>query len=69
MALYLVEIDLDVSTPEKNAAIIERTERVIKAGGSPTAKLIAGPWVSQETPKTWWVFDNPDLLNSFPARI
>ncbi len=69
MALYLLEMDLEVSTPEKRAAIMERADQVIKAGGTPAAKLIAGPWVSHETPKMWWVFDNPDLVKSFPARM
>ncbi|HVN91163.1 MAG TPA: hypothetical protein VMT61_15225 [Candidatus Binataceae bacterium] len=69
MGLYLLEMDVDASTPEKNAAIMERVEQVIKAGGTPNAKLIAGPWVSYESPKLWLVVDNPDLHKSFAARI
>ncbi len=69
MALYLAEMDLDVSTPEKRAAIMERAEQVVKAGGTPNSKLVAGPWASHENPKLFWVFDSPDLTKSFPERM
>jgi hypothetical protein len=32
MSLYLVEIRLDASTPEKRTQIVERVEQVVKAG-------------------------------------
>jgi len=69
MPLYLLEMKLDVSTPQKRDAIIERIEQVVKAGGSPNARLVAGPWVSQENPTLLAVFDNPDLTKSLPARM
>ena len=50
MSLYLVEVRVDVSTPEKRAQVMERVDQVVKAGGTPTARLMAGPWASMENP-------------------
>jgi hypothetical protein len=66
MSLFLVEMRLDVSTPEKVAQITERVEQAIKAGGTPTARLVAGPWSSLENPTLFWVLENPDLSKSMP---
>ena len=52
MGLYLVEVDIDVSTPEKRAAIMERIEQVVTNKGTPTAKLVAGPFGSLNRPTT-----------------
>ena len=43
MGLYLVEVDIDVSTPDKRGEIFERIEQVVTNTGTPTAKLVAGP--------------------------
>jgi hypothetical protein len=43
MSLYLAEVRFDVSTPEKRTKVMERVEQVVKAGGTPTARLVAGP--------------------------
>ena len=61
MSLYLTEITLDLSTKEKRQAIVERMEEVIKAGGTDTARLVAGPWVSLESSTVWVVTDIPDV--------
>ena len=69
MAIYLVEVDIDVSTPEKCAAVTERIEEVITNGGTPTAKLLAGPFGSLNRPTVYFAFDNPDLQQSFPELM
>ena len=69
MGLYLVEVDLDVSTPEKRAAVFERVEQVITNAGTPTAKLVAGPWGSLNRPTIYMVFNNPDLEQSLPELM
>ena len=69
MALYLVEVQLDVSTPEKRAQIMEQVEQVVKNGGTPDFRLVAGPWGSLENPTLFLVTDNPDLTQSLPALI
>lgn len=66
MGLYLVEVDLDVSTPEKRAEVFERVEQVVTNAGTPTAKLVAGPWGSLNRPTIFMVLDNPDLEQSLP---
>ncbi len=66
MGLYLVEVDIDVSTPEKRAAIMERIEEVITNKGTGTAKLVAGPFGSLHRPTVYFAFDNPDQLQSLP---
>ena len=66
MSLYLVETRLDASTPEKRTQIMERVEQVVKAGGTPTARLVAGPWASMENPTLFFVLENPDLNRSMP---
>jgi hypothetical protein len=66
MALYLLEVHLDVSTPEKRAQSVARVDQIVKDGGSPNARLVAGPWGSLENPTIWAVFDNPDPLKSLP---
>ena len=71
MGIYLFEMRVDVSTKEKRAAIVERTEQVIKQKGIPEvgAKLVAGPWISQEVPAIFAVFETHDLINSLGARM
>ena len=69
MSLYLVEIRVDVSTPEKRAQIMERVEQVVKEGGTPTARLVAGPWACMENPTVIFVLENPDLNLTMPAII
>ncbi len=66
MSLYLVEIQLDLSTPEKRAQVMERVEQVIKEGGTPNSRLVAGPWASMESQTLWLVSDNPDLNAGLP---
>jgi hypothetical protein len=66
MSLDLVEIRLDASTPEKRTQIVERVEQVVKAGRTPTQRLVAGPWASLENPTLFVVFDNPDLNQTMP---
>lgn len=66
MGLYLVEVDLDVSTPEKRAEVFERVEQVVTNAGTPTSKLVAGPWGSLNRPTVYLVFDNPDQEQSLP---
>ncbi len=61
MSLYLTEITLDLSTKEKRQAIVERVSEVIKAGGTDTGRLVAGPWVSLESSTVWVVTDIPDV--------
>ncbi len=68
MALYLLELDLDPA-PQKRDAIIERVDQVVKAGGSPTSKLIAGPWISHERPTLLAIVEIPDLMKSLPPRM
>jgi len=67
MSLYLAEVRLDASTPENRAQRMERVEQVVKAGGTPTFRLVAGPWASMENPTLFFVFENPDLNQSMPA--
>ena len=67
--LYLIEIQLDLSTPEKREQVRERVEQVIKEGGSPTSRLVAGPWVSMESQTLWLVADDPDLNQTMPMTI
>jgi len=67
MSLYLVEVRVDVSTPEKRAQVMERVDQVVKAGGTPTARLMAGPWASMENPTVLFVVENPDLNQTMPA--
>jgi hypothetical protein len=69
MSLYLWEMHLDVSTPEKRAKITERIEEVVKEGGTPTARLVAGPWASLENPTVVAVFEVPDLNQTMPATM
>jgi hypothetical protein len=69
MSLYLVEVRLDVSTPEKRTKAMERVEQVVKEGGTPTARLVAGPWASMENPTVLFVLENPDLNQSMPGVI
>jgi len=69
MSLYLVEIRLDVSTPEKRAQIAERVEQVVQAGGGATARLVAGPWGSLESPTLFLIQDAPDLNQTMPATM
>jgi hypothetical protein len=57
---------LDVSTPEKRAQNFARVDQVVKDGGTPNARLVAGPWGSLENPTIWLVADNPDPLKSLP---
>jgi hypothetical protein len=66
MSLFLSEIRLDASTPEKRAQIMERVEQVIKAGGSGAARLVAGPWASLENPTLFLVQEVSDLNQSMP---
>ena len=66
MGLYLVEVDIDVSTPAKRAEIFERIEQVVTNAGTPTAKLVAGPWGSLNRPTIFMVLDNPDMEQSLP---
>ena len=68
-ARSIVELQLDLSTPEKREQIRERVEQVVKEGGTPTARLVAGPWASMESQTLWLVLDNPDLNQSMPEII
>ena len=61
MSLFLAELSLDLSTKEKRQAIVQRVEEVIKAGGTDTGRLVAGPWVSLETSTLWVVTDIADV--------
>ena len=61
MSLYLTELTLDLSTKEKRQAIVERVSEVIKAGGTDTGRLVAGPWVSLESSTLWVVTDILDV--------
>ncbi len=61
MSLFLAELSLDLSTKEKRQAIVERVEEVIKAGGTDTGRLVAGPWLSLESTTMWVVTDIPDV--------
>ncbi len=47
MGLYLVEVDIDVSTPEKRAAIMERIEEVITNKGKGGQAGGGSFWVAQ----------------------
>jgi hypothetical protein len=67
MSLYLVEVRVEISTQEKRAKVMERIEQVVKEGGTPTARLVAGPWASMENPTVLFVFENPDLNQTMPA--
>ncbi len=69
MGLYLVEVDIDVSTPEKRAAVMERIEQVVTNKGTPTAKLVAGPFGSLNRPTIYLALDNPDQLQSLPELM
>ena len=69
MSLYLWEMHLDVSTPEKRTKLMERIEEVVKAGGSPSGRLVAGPWASLENPTLVAVVETPDLSQSMPATM
>ena len=69
MSLFLVEIQMDVSTPEKREQVMQRLEQVVQAGGTPTGRLVAGPWVSLENPTVTLVIDNPDLDQTMPEII
>ena len=69
MSLYLWEMHIDVSTPEKSTKITERIEEIIKEGGTPTSRLVAGPWASLENPTLIAVVEAPDLSQTMPATI
>ena len=66
MSLYLLEVKLNIEEQEQ---VMARVEQVVKEGGTPNAKLIAGPWFSQENPTMWLLVDNPDLDKSMPELI
>ena len=69
MSLYLVEIRIDVSTPEKRAQMMERIEQMVKDGGNPTDRLVAGPWACMENPTVLFVVENPDLNKTMPQIV
>jgi len=69
MSLYLYELRLDPSTAEKRTQIMERVEQVVKAGGTPTGRLVAGPWASLENPTLYFVFEVTDLNQTMPATM
>ena len=66
MSLYLFEVQLNI---EKQGQVMARVEQLVKENGTPNAKLITGPWFSQENPTMWLVVDNPDLDQSMPELI
>ena len=69
MSLYLLEIQLDPSTPEKQAQIMEQVEQVVKNNGTPTSQLVAGPWASIENPTLFFVVEIQDLNQTMPEVI
>jgi hypothetical protein len=69
MSLYLYELRLDASTPDKRAQIMERVEQAVKAGGAPAGRLVAGPWASLENPTLFAVFEVSDLNQTMPGTM
>ena len=61
MSLFLSEFMLDLSTKEKRQAVVENIGQTIKDGGTPNARIVAGPWVSLENSSVWGVLDIPDV--------
>ena len=69
MSLYLESLSLDLSTQEKRQAIVESVTELIKAGGTDTGRLVAGPWASLETSTLWLVADIPDVSKTLKEMV
>ena len=60
MALHLVELSLNVDSPERAKTAVSVAESLASGNLPPGASLIAGPWVSNEEAKLYLVLDIQD---------
>ena len=60
MALHLVELSLNVDSPERAKAAVSLAENLSSGNLPDGASLVAGPWVSNEEAKLYLVLDLQD---------